>query len=109
MVRPYPDISTLVVSFSGGNCTWCFKKSLLKLRMIANETPEEFNFPIKMENKYGRHYPGKRVATKNPVTFFRGGMSAKQILEMKGKPYVSVDDDRDGGCSESCDAFGVAQ
>lgn len=35
-----------------GNCVGCYKKSEKKLKMIADEAPEYFNFFVEMENKY---------------------------------------------------------
>lgn len=36
-----------------GNCKWCWKKSLRKHLTLIEETPEVYEFPRKMEYKYG--------------------------------------------------------
>lgn len=71
-----------------GNCKWCWKKNIHKLYKIASENPEHFNFPVKMEQKYGEYIPESRLKLINgrgdkielPITFFREKRSAKDIL-----------------------------
>jgi hypothetical protein len=88
-----------------GNCKWCWKKSLRKLTTIARETPEAFNFPMRMEMNHG--LAGHNVdGTKR--TFFRGHMSAIDVLEIAAAgtiPLLKLDPDEDSGCTESCEAF----
>lgn len=72
-----------------GNCKWCWKKSKKKLLKIAKENPSHFDFPKRMELKYGNYFPihrkekfiseGKTVP--KDITFFRNNVSAIQILE----------------------------
>jgi Phosphoadenosine phosphosulfate reductase family len=95
-----------------GNCKWCWKKSLKKLVTIAKETPAAFDFPLRMEAKYGNVIPEQRKGNKNiklPLTFFRENMSAKDILRMANKPelqgVLGFDIEAPNGCSESCEAF----
>lgn len=86
-----------------GNCTWCWKKSETKLIRIAKETPEVFNFPMRMEERYAMAGPSGQ-----PQVFFRGHKSANDILAIADlmQPRLSFEDpDEDSGCSESCEAF----
>lgn len=86
-----------------GNCTWCWKKSTSKLVRIAQETPEFFNFPTRMEKQYSMAGPSGQ-----PQTFFREHRSAQDILAMSlslQPGLFSEDNDEDAGCSESCEAF----
>lgn len=100
-----------------GNCKWCWKKSLPKLRKIAHENPSAFDFPLRMEDKYGNFFPehraekwmseGKEIP-KN-ITFFRGNISAKDILRT-AQDYKIVDDSRYDGhqlglYDESCEVW----
>lgn len=67
-----------------GNCKWCWKKAREKLYTIANETPEAFDFPKRMEKKYGYYIPeGRRNEGEEfnlPFTFFRENKSAVDII-----------------------------
>lgn len=90
-----------------GNCKWCWKKSLRKLMTIAQDTPEYFDFPRRMEQNYGK--PHKEF-------FFRNYRSADDIIALSKEPFdrftddyrVSIENydpilDAAGSCSESCD------
>lgn len=90
-----------------GNCKWCWKKSLRKLMTIAQENPEHFDFPRKMEKYYGK--PHKEF-------FFRNYRSVDDIIALSKEPFepftdnyrVSIENydsvlDAAGSCSESCD------
>lgn len=92
-----------------GNCTTCWKKSTRKLVRIAKERPEAFDFMARMETGYPRvGAEFRKDATARNRTFFRGHLSASDILELAGGAEVSpVDDDPDAnsGCSESCEAW----
>lgn len=86
-----------------GNCTWCWKKSITKLVRIAVETPQFFEFPLRMEKKYAMAGPSGQ-----PQTFFREHRSAQDILGMSRllQPGLFTEnDEEDAGCSESCEAF----
>lgn len=72
-----------------GNCKWCWKKSLKKLQKTAFESPEKFDFPLRMEKKYGDFFPTQRSEKwieegkelpKN-ITFFRERKSTQEILD----------------------------
>lgn len=94
-----------------GNCKWCWKKSLRKHLTIAKETPEYFDFPKRMEEKYG--------TDKNP-TFFRSKMKVEDIIKLSQEPFEPAADDAvnyiqkeikgndldlSNGCIESCEVF----
>ena len=83
-----------------GNCVWCYKKSNKKLKRIATESPEWFDFPSRMESCYST------VGQKNgdPRKMFRGNLTSQDILEDAG-----VDRDGDelaGECEQGCEVFG---
>lgn len=109
-----------------GNCDCCYKKSLRKLLTIASENPEYFQWWADMEAKYSNYLPESRKnnsKVKFPIHFFRGNISAKDILAMsvgftdfakddskKVTPYTQLslfgnELDTPNGCSESCEAF----
>jgi len=95
-----------------GNCKWCWKKSKRKLLTLAKETPEIFDFPIRMEKEYGHvgHEKENRV-------FFRGRESTQDILNQSKSHFVHWTEtprtadmffdliDEPGSCSESCEPF----
>jgi len=87
-----------------GNCTWCWKKSLTKHSMIAQESPEVFEFPKRMEDQYGLN--GHNLDGTKRV-FFRGNTSTDNLIQitkqLTRRPLF--DPDEDSGCSESCEAF----
>lgn len=109
-----------------GNCKWCWKKSLRKHLTIIQETPEVFDFPMRMEEKYGLVGPEfrhERALRQSPLppdyrrTFFRGNMSTKDLFklyEQRKGSFVPADDqnavfdeeyDLGGGCEESCEVW----
>lgn len=89
-----------------GNCKWCWKKSLNKLRMIAKESPKKFEFPLEMESKYPRigHEFEKDPSAKDR-TFFRGRRSAIDILEESKTFKGNIEDDSENYPEESCDIY----
>lgn len=97
-----------------GNCVWCWKKTNRKLLTIAKHNPEFLAFPFAMEEKYPFAGPDRRpFGERPPRTFFRGGCSAKQILEMSKQSFdeyvddkfIPFDEDMDvgGACGDSCE------
>ena len=98
-----------------GNCVWCWKKSLRKLATVAKHTPEVFDFPALMEERYGHIQKGG--VQQHRRTFFREHRSAKDIVqigqsgkfrEYKDAEYIQpglFDDQWDigGGCGDSCE------
>jgi len=91
-----------------GNCKWCWKKSKRKLFTIANETPEVFQFPARMEAQYQN--AGTINRTERRV-FFQNYTSTLELLEESKKPFNPFIDkfheylDTPGGCDESCEVF----
>lgn len=106
-----------------GNCVWCWHKTLRKLMTNAKHHPEWFDFPARMEKQYGHIKCAGEVFDdpKDYRTFFRGGMKAKDILELSKQPFREFVDTQDGvytpdlfndpnldvagACDESCDIF----
>jgi hypothetical protein len=106
-----------------GNCVWCWKKSLRKLITVAQQAPEVFDFPMRMEQKYKRH---RQSEDQDDRLFFRNRMTTQDILdlsqnkaklqEMNFHPYtddaqltifdqIGWDEflDTGGGCGDSCE------
>jgi 3'-phosphoadenosine 5'-phosphosulfate sulfotransferase (PAPS reductase)/FAD synthetase len=100
-----------------GNCKWCFKKHDPKLWQLAKETPEIFNFPILMEEKYGDYITPDRIKhlkkkgkpipslDERGYTFFRKNRSAKDILEESSDSTKQVVDDSQIYDTESCEIY----
>jgi 3'-phosphoadenosine 5'-phosphosulfate sulfotransferase (PAPS reductase)/FAD synthetase len=100
-----------------GNCKWCFKKSMDKLWQLARESPEIFEFPKKIEEKYGAYITPDRlremVKRSKPIpskkdrvfTFFRGNRSASDILEQAKDTTKQVVDDSEIYETESCEVY----
>ena len=99
-----------------GNCTWCWKKSKRKLMTVAKEDPSVFDFPGRMERKYGMVNKGSSEMLE-PRTFFRTRESAQDIVKdaftQEFRPYEDeifnqmalFDEELDSGsgCGESCE------
>ncbi len=66
-----------------GNCVWCWKKSNRKLLTLAKNTPEVFDFPLRMEAEYGDFKCNPPVTSPNGRReFFRGHKNTAMILEL---------------------------
>jgi len=99
-----------------GNCVWCWKKSKRKLYTLANESPDVFDFPARME----RDYP------ESGRVFFRENTPTEQLIEnaknASFRPYRDTIDpheprlfehweiqgyedewDRQSSCGETCE------
>jgi len=102
-----------------GNCSWCWKKSKRKLLTLAQDMPELFEFPARMEVTYGK---AGAMHRKNPDkearVFFRKHQSTQDILSESKLPFerfieeqqlqikgFDYDMDAAGGCSESCEVY----
>jgi 3'-phosphoadenosine 5'-phosphosulfate sulfotransferase (PAPS reductase)/FAD synthetase len=99
-----------------GNCTWCWKKSKRKLMTVAKSNPDAFDFAGRMERKYGMINKGESEMTE-PRTFFRGNLSAQDILKAAfTQQFTPYEDDTfdqmeffdelldaGGSCSSSCE------
>lgn len=101
-----------------GNCKWCWKKSNRKLLTLAKDTPEIFDFPLRMEATYGRvgaEFRKKGGDSKPNRVIFRGYKSSLDILTEATKrfepfidntyDYLDEDLDTPNSCSESCEPF----
>lgn len=93
-----------------GNCKWCWKKSLSKHMRLIEERPHIYDFPRRMEREYGFHGAPSNDGTAR--VFFRGMRSTNDLFalaaELQDRPKViqlTLDFDRDSGCSESCEVF----
>ena len=89
-----------------GNCVWCWKKSFKKLITLMRECPDIFEFPERMEEKYGKT---GAVANKigEPIKFFRGFRSVQDLRDLAAEDTDSFVDSHfleiSNGCSESCE------
>jgi hypothetical protein len=93
-----------------GNCKWCWKKSDKKHFANIDDCPDIYDFPRRMETQYPHAGPSQTGEAK---VFFRLGRSTDQLfasrLSAEGFRVLREDEDIDGGCSESCEAFGSEQ
>lgn len=99
-----------------GNCVWCWKKSLRKLMTVAQQDPKAFDFPGEMERRHGWVNKGDQPQP-NPRVFFRGELSAQDIVAMAhtedfepwtDKKFEQMEFfhplmDTGGGCGDSCE------
>jgi hypothetical protein len=86
-----------------GNCSWCWKKSDRKHFTLISESPELYDFPLRMEAKHKGY------------TFFRKNRSTVQMIEEAKKPFkpfvetaiYPIQDALDFtfGCIESCEVY----
>lgn len=101
-----------------GNCVWCWKKSLRKLMTLGKESPEVFDFPRQMEDKYSRiTTPGDKNKSRK---MFRGNLTTVDIIRMAQtqsfEPYRDIEQtemlsmanydvflDTGSACGESCE------
>lgn len=84
-----------------GNCSWCFKKSLSKLKRLVKEQPALFDFPERMEEKYGL----VRARLGTPQKFFRGQRSVQDLRDLCAEDDEVILDDINNECGESCEAI----
>lgn len=82
-----------------GNCAWCYKKSLSKLKRLMSERPEVFDFPERMERSYGL----VRAKRGEPIKFFRGNRSVADLRELSAQADEVLLDDAASECGESCE------
>lgn len=101
-----------------GNCVWCWKKAFRKLYTVAQDDPSYFNFPKRMEEKYGRAKPDmKSVSDDGTAYWFRKNTPTEVILRIANEggferysddPYQHAYDfdpdiDVGGSCGDSCE------
>lgn len=84
-----------------GNCSWCYKKSLPKLKRLLSEKPELFDFPERMEKEYGL----VRARQGTSIKFFRGHRSVQDLRDLCTQDDEVVLDDITNECGESCEAI----
>lgn len=86
-----------------GNCLWCFKKTMKKMKTLLVESPEIFEVP-----KYLEKYSHIKVAPGTQERrFFRGKLTVDELLKLTEKDFnMFVDEEYTSGCQEVCDAFG---
>lgn len=92
-----------------GNCKTCFKKSDVKLYLIAHRHPEWFAWNRNMEQKYGM------VKAIDGHTWWRGKRNTDQLMadakleDRQRLIYLAKTNPDDGdGCTESCEPFQCA-
>lgn len=91
-----------------GNCTWCWKKSFKKHRLLLDETPEIYDFPARMEREHGYVGAQQEALEAFPRTFFRGNRSTEGLRAYCTAVPVDTnpsDPDGNGGCGESCELY----
>lgn len=95
-----------------GNCKWCYKKSNKKLFMIMDDDISAFDFPLMIEKKYA-HIGKNKINgeySPEPRTIYRKYMTTQKMIDLFNETNFkqlsfAFDDEEDGGCSESCEAF----
>jgi hypothetical protein len=83
-----------------GNCAWCWKKSERKLKTLALEAPEIFEFPMRMEKEYGHIITNPDIGDRR--VFFRERRSTVDILELAKQPFDPFIDPDAEECAEEC-------
>lgn len=87
-----------------GNCKWCWKKSEKKHFANIASNPESYDFPRRMEIKYGSAKPDR-----GEQVFFRGKLSTDDLFRhYRAAGFDSrylAGSEETGNCSESCEAF----
>jgi len=96
-----------------GNCKWCYKKSAKKLFKILDDDVSIFDFPMMLEQKYGKVGSNKIKGeiVSEPRTLFRNYMTAEKMIAVFNETTYkqesfTFNNEEDAGCSESCEAFG---
>ena len=105
-----------------GNCKWCGKQSLRKHMTLLSENPEKYDFPERMDAKYGtvgfEFDEGKAVYSRRVM--FRGNLSTNGLrtaYELNKDSLEKAEDDsielpdggwfpldlEEGGCTEACE------
>lgn len=104
-----------------GNCKWCWKKTVNKHLLLANERPEIYAFPRTMEQRYPNHgapHYGAPPEGTPPRKIFRERRSVDDIFALAAtvaddvprlRRLLKLDPDAGGGCGESCEVFGADQ
>jgi hypothetical protein len=102
-----------------GNCVWCWKKSDRKLFTLAKTESWAFDFPARMEEKYGSFKSDAKASGPDGRRhFFRGHRDTSDIFrqakEMQSmilytdQTQMSIFDallDTGGSCDQGCEVF----
>jgi hypothetical protein len=111
-----------------GNCRWCWKKSVRKHLTLLSESPDDYDFPRRMEAEYGLVGPEFTAERKEHQRvlepgyrrkFFREGRSVADLeaLLVETPDFARADDDAQvfslfdpmldaaDSCEESCEVF----
>jgi len=81
-----------------GNCVWCYKKTFKKLKRIAKERPEVFDFPKRMEELH------KNTGAGEERQIFRKHTTTVQLLANANNENEG--DEIAGSCDDGCEVFG---
>lgn len=86
-----------------GNCIGCFKKSDRKLLTLYREHPENFAFPVRLDQLYRNVGPNN---IPGPRRMYRGHRSAPDLVAEFAQTTADYHPPvHDGGCSESCEVY----
>lgn len=95
-----------------GNCVFCWKKTTRKHLTIIKESPEYYDFPRRMEQKYAKVGAAAKRTGEDQV-FFRGKLSTEDLFTMAEQPFEPWHEDyqydlfnefdQAGGCVEGCE------
>jgi hypothetical protein len=100
-----------------GICKWCWKKSMRKHMTLISDNPTLYDFPYRMEQKYGKVGPEfkKNLAPDYRRVFFRGNYSTVDLFtKALTESFVPAEDDAttydpdfdsNDGCEESCEIY----
>ena len=90
-----------------GNCKGCYKKSFKKIFLQLEQDPTMLDWHIKMEDLYKNNGAGGDKGYSR--VFFRGNLSARDVLKLKQEAdnglQSKIDQTISGGCSESCEVY----
>jgi len=89
-----------------GNCTTCFKKTFRKHSLVWRDCPNEFDFNMDMEARFGM--VGPEPDEVKPRKTFRGNISAQEyvlMLQENRKTDEMMFYEAESECGESCELF----
>lgn len=85
-----------------GNCRWCYKKSDKKLHRVSVESPQVFEFPMRLDRLYRNTGPNN---VPGPRKMFRGYRDTSELLASFADAEVRPLSQMEGSCSESCELY----
>lgn len=93
-----------------GNCLFCYQKSFKKLIHVYKQQPQVFNIALDLDKNYADG--SLKRGSEKVIFMFRGNRSTEQLIEMAnssedlyGTQLNIQDEDKDSGCSESCEMW----